>query len=80
MLRLAADDNFNNAIVRGVLLRMAPWTWSASKLQVSPELMTRQYWNGPPEKTRDTSMSKSQLACGPKDKADAWRKACTAGR
>ena len=48
MIRLLADENFNDNIVRGIRLRSQTSTWSESGTSVSPAQTTRRCWSGQP--------------------------------
>ena len=50
MLRLAADENFNGDIVRGLVRRKPIWTLFAFKTWAFPGQMTQRDWNGQPSK------------------------------
>jgi hypothetical protein len=46
MLRLAADENFNNNVSEGYYVGNPIWTWFVSKMLVFQQQMTRPYLNG----------------------------------
>jgi hypothetical protein len=49
-MRLAADENFNNNIVRGVLRRQTEADISGFRMLVYPGQLTRGCWLGQPRK------------------------------
>lgn len=49
MIRLLADENFNNNIVRGSVCETPVSIGSASKVLASRERMIRRCWSGRPD-------------------------------